>query len=56
MADGSFIDDVYVDTLVSALVDLTGIILEKGAYVQINQETESTAGSCTIIGHFEQSV
>lgn len=34
--------------------DLTGIILGKGHYIQVNQETESTSGSVIIWGHFEK--
>lgn len=34
-------------------VDLTGVILGKGHYIQINQETEEARGSAIIIAHFE---
>jgi len=33
--------------------DMTGLILGKNHYVQINQETESTSGSAILVGHFE---
>lgn len=33
--------------------DMTGVILGRGHYIQVNQETESTSGSCILIGHFE---
>ena len=32
---------------------LRGIVLERGAYIQINQETESTTGSCSVYGYYE---
>ena len=40
-----------VDTFLP--VDMTGVILGKGHYIQVNQETESTSGSVMIMGHFE---
>ncbi len=45
----------HVWTPITSLVDfsLDGIILGQNHYVQINQETESTAGSLTLVGHFE---
>lgn len=33
--------------------DMTGLILGKNHYVQINQETASTSGSAILVGHFE---
>lgn len=32
---------------------LRGVVLNRGEYVQINQETESTSGSATVYGYFE---
>jgi hypothetical protein len=34
-------------------VPLTGIILGKNQYLQINQETESTSGRVNVFGRFE---
>ena len=33
-------------------IDLTGVILGKNHYIQINQETESTSGSVILCGHY----
>ena len=33
--------------------DLTGVVIGKNHYIQINQETESTSGSVVLTGHFE---
>jgi len=53
VADGSLVEPVFVLADTFHLHNLIGIILEKGAYIQINQEAESTAGGCAIYGHFE---
>ena len=54
VADGSLVDVIHVLTATASFLHpLTGIILTKGVYIQINQESESTAGAVTIIGHFE---
>ena len=34
------------------MADIYGIILGQNHYIQINQETESTSGSLTLIAHF----
>lgn len=54
VADGDIITTFHTAATVQAeAVDLTGLILGKGHYIQINQETESTSGTVTIFGHFE---
>lgn len=53
VADGSIID--RVKTIVSGhhIHEMTGIILTKNGYIQVNQITESTSGSVILYGHFE---
>lgn len=54
VADGDIISTFHTAATVQASpIDLTGLILGKGHYIQINQETTSTSGTVTIIGHFE---
>lgn len=54
VADGTLVEAVHVLTATATHHhQLTGIILTKGVYVQINQESESTAGAVSIYGHFE---
>jgi hypothetical protein len=53
VADGSPIDYVHSETVGTIQHSLDGIILRKGHYIQINQETESTSGRVVILGHFE---
>jgi len=53
IADGTLVETIHVITAITHHHDLTGIILEKGVYIQINQESESTAGACAIYGHFQ---
>lgn len=33
--------------------DMTGVILGRNHYIQVNQETESTSGSVILVAHFE---
>lgn len=53
VADASVI--VRIKTGVSGhhVHSLTGAILRKNHYIQINQETESTSGSAILVGHYE---
>ena len=53
VADGSPIDWVHSETTATIQHNLDGVILRKGHYLQINQETESTSGRVVVIGHFE---
>ena len=55
VADGDIITTLHTAVTVQAdPINLDGLILGKGHYIQVNQETESTAGTVTIIGHFEE--
>lgn len=53
VADGTTVEIIHVPVTVMLLWPLTGIILPKGSYIQINQDTESTAGGVAVYGHFE---
>ncbi len=54
LADGSIISRLLtVATPGFATQDLTGVIISKNGYVQVNQITESTSGSAILYGHFE---
>lgn len=53
VADGDIIDRVKTAVSGHHIHDMTGVILGKNHYVQVNQETESTSGSCILHGHFE---
>ncbi len=53
VADGTLVEQVVTPIATMHHHDLEGIILGKNHYIQINQETESTAGSVAIYGHFE---
>jgi len=53
VTDGSPVDYIHTATTATIQHSLDGIILGKGHYVQINQETESTSGRVIVIGHFE---
>ena len=53
VADASIMMSATTNTTESLRVELTGVILGKNQYVQINQETESTSGQVTVFGHFE---
>lgn len=53
VADASLAEEVITAVTTTHHHTLNGYILEKGQFIQINQVTESTSGSCTIVGHFE---
>ena len=54
VADGDILMTFHTAATVQARpISLVGIILGKGHYIQINQETESTSGTVTIVGYFE---
>ena len=53
LADGTTVEIFQQPATISQEYNLAGIILTKGVYIQINQETESTAGAVVIYGHFE---
>lgn len=52
VADATKMFGVTTNTTESKEVSLRGIILGKGHYIQINQETESTSGQVTVFGFF----
>lgn len=55
VADGDIITTFHTAATVQAApIDLNGLILGKGHYIQINQETTSTSGTVTIIAYFEE--
>lgn len=53
VADGTTV--ARVKTIISGhhVHDLTGLVLAKNHYIQINQETESTSGSVILIAHYQ---
>ena len=53
VADGTTVEIIHVPATVMLPWDLTGIILPKGTYIQLNQDVESTAGGVAVYGHFE---
>lgn len=53
VADGNPVDWIHSETAGTIQHKLDGVILQKGHYIQVNQETESTSGRVVIIGHFE---
>jgi hypothetical protein len=53
VADGDPIDYIHTQTVSTLQHNLDGIILGKGHYIQVNQETEATSGRVILIGHFE---
>lgn len=53
VADGDIIDRVKTAVSGHHIHDMTGVILGKEHYIQVNQITESTSGSCILYGHFE---
>ena len=53
VADGDIIDRVKTPVTNTIEINLHGVILGKGHYIQINQITESTSGSVILFGHFE---
>ena len=50
--DGTPIDYVTTETTGNLQHSLDGVILKKGHYIQINQETESASGRVVVIGHY----
>ena len=53
VADAIVVMTIGALTSSQIVVDLTGIILGKNHYIQVNCETEPTLNAATIIGHFE---
>ena len=53
VADGSLIKRLKTAISGYQNIDMAGVILEKGGYIQVNQITESTSGSVILTGHFE---
>lgn len=53
IADGDIVDRVKIAIDGHHIHILTGLILGKNHYVQINQEVEATSGSVILHGHFE---
>lgn len=53
VAQGSVIGSVRTPVTNTVIVDNPGIILPKNTYIQVDQITESTAGSVAILGHFD---
>ncbi len=54
VADGDILTTFHTAATVQARpFILVGIVLGKGHYIQINQETTSTSGTVTISGYFE---
>lgn len=53
VADGDIFDRVKTPVSNTIEVNLHGVILGRGHYIQINQITESTSGSAILFGHFE---
>ena len=56
VADATPLLTVTTSTTSSKSVDLSGIILGKNHYIQINQETESTSGQVTVFGHYDSEL
>ena len=55
-ADGSLVS--RVKTAISGFhdLDLTGVVLQKNHWIQVNQETESTSGSVIAHAHFQDEI
>ena len=53
VADGNIVKRYKTAISEHKELNLSGIIIEKNGYVQVNQITESTSGSAIITGHFE---
>lgn len=53
LADGDTVDRVKTAITSTVPVNLDGIILGNGHYIQVNQETASTSGSSILYAHFE---
>jgi hypothetical protein len=56
IADGDTVMQVRTPVTDTVFVDIRGIILGKNHYIQINQETESTAGSVALLAHYDPLV
>lgn len=52
IADGTQIEGIWVPTTSSIHQSLSGVILGKNDFIQINQETESTSGRVILKGFF----
>lgn len=52
VADGNQVDGIWVSAVESNTKPLSGIILGKNDFIQINQETESTSGRIILKGFF----
>ncbi|MCH8748171.1 hypothetical protein IH781_00315 [Patescibacteria group bacterium] len=52
VADATVMFNVWTPITNTVDFSLNGIILGQNHYIQINQETESTSGSLTLIAHF----
>lgn len=55
-ADGSLTNRVKTAISGFEALDLTGLILQKNHWIQINQETESTSGSVIVHCHFQDEI
>lgn len=53
VADATTVEIIHVPATVMLIWDLTGIILPKATFIQLNQDVESTAGGVAVYGHFE---
>lgn len=53
VADGDTVARMKTGVSGHHIHNMDGLILGKNHYVQINQETESTSGSCILVAHFE---
>lgn len=56
IADATLMFPFWVSTTQSIEIPLHGIVLGKNGFIQINQETESTSGQISILGHFDVEV
>ncbi len=54
-SQGDIINDVSLLATTSFTLHTEGILLAKNKSIAIDQVTESTAGSVTIVGHYEQA-
>ena len=52
LAQGSVIFDVWTPITDTFVLETDGVILGKNQYIQVDQVTESTTGSITIVGHY----
>ncbi len=53
VADATVMFHVWTPITNTVVFPLDGVILGQNHYVQINQETESSTGSLSLVGHFE---